>query len=213
MTEASGVNSPRAVMLTIGAIAERDGVSKPAVSRKVKQLVAGHGLTVERDGQGRVALVNVAEYDHLRGRFDDPSKAQAPKPPAAPGAATSPPPAGASESYDEALRQKTWTEAERSRLRLEEERRQLVRVTEVAEAAARCSEDVVRVIRRLHIARDDIAAAVAREGAAGLGKLLKTIVDQQCSEIADAFARLAMLATARAPAEEPDESEQSESAS
>jgi DNA-binding transcriptional ArsR family regulator len=63
MGKATGVNAapPRAIMLSIGDIAQRDGVSKPAVSRKVKQLVEQHGLTVERDGQERVARVNVAE--------------------------------------------------------------------------------------------------------------------------------------------------------
>ena len=104
MSEATGVNvaPPRAVMLSIGEIAARDGVSKPAVSRKVGQLVERHGLTVERDGQGRVARVNVAEYDHLRGRFDDPSKVQAPAAPI-PSATQKP-----GETYDEALRQRTW---------------------------------------------------------------------------------------------------------
>lgn len=179
-------------MLSIGDIATRDGVSKPAVSRKVKALVEKHGLSVDRDAQGRVALVNVAEYDHLRGRFDDPSKAQAP---GRQQAGSEAPPAPASESYDEALRQKTWTEAERARLKLEEERRQLVRVAEVGDAAAKCSEDVVRVIKRLNSSADDIAAAVARDGVHGLRVLLKTITDRQCGEIADAFERLAALAS------------------
>ena len=66
---------PRTVMWTIKQIAARDSVSKQAVSRKVGELV-GLGLTVDRDGMGRVAAVNVVEYDRLRGRTDDPSKAQ-----------------------------------------------------------------------------------------------------------------------------------------
>jgi len=156
MSEATGVNTapPRAVMLSIGEIATRDGVSKPAVSRKVGQLVERHGLAVERDAQGRVARVNVAEYDHLRGRVDDPSKAQAPAAPIAPAVQTP------GETYDEALRQRTWTEAERARLKLEEERRQLVRVDEVADAAAMCAEDVIRIVKRLTNSVDDMANAL-----------------------------------------------------
>lgn len=191
-------------MLTIGEIAERDKVSKPAVSRKVKQLVDKHGLSVERDERGRVARVNVAEYDHLRGRFDDPSKAQAPR-----FAAAAPATVPASESYDEALRQKTWTEAERSRLRLEEERRILVPVAEVGDAAAKCSEDAVRVIKRLNNAADEIAAVVAREGLPGLRALIKTITDRQCTEIADAFERLAALST---PADTEDRGDEEDAA-
>jgi DNA-binding transcriptional ArsR family regulator len=202
MSEATGVNTapPRAVMLSIGEIATRDGVSKPAVSRKVGQLVERHGLAVERDAQGRVARVNVAEYDHLRGRVDDPSKAQAPAAPIAPAVQTP------GETYDEALRQRTWTEAERARLKLEEERRQLVRVAEVADAAALCAEDVIRVVKRLTNSVDDMANALAREGAHGLRTLMKTITDRQCTEIADAFERLASLA--RTPSDEgPGEGE------
>ena len=56
------VNAPRAVMLSIGELARRDGVSKAAVSRKVKNLRKNHGLSVEIDVRGRVAAVNAAQY-------------------------------------------------------------------------------------------------------------------------------------------------------
>src|SRR5947209_8659504 len=70
---------PPAVMMSIAEIAARDGVSKPTVSIKVKGLVADHGLMVDRDGRGRVAKVNVAQYDHLREKYGDAHRAQTEK--------------------------------------------------------------------------------------------------------------------------------------
>lgn len=181
------VDAPRAVMLAISEIAARDGVSKQAVSRKVRQLVEKHDLQVERDELGRVIKVNVAHYDHLRGRLDDPSKAQAP------------PRVPKSESYDEALRLKTWTEAERSRLRLQEEMGQLLPVADVAEAVKACGEETVLVVKRLVNFADELAAVVARDGTHGLRLMLKTIADRQCGEIADAVGQLGKLAAKNMP--------------
>lgn len=194
MTGATDVNTsapPRAVMWSIGEIAERDGVSKPAVSRKVAQLVERNGLSVERDERGRVAKVNVAEYDHLRGRFDDPSKAQRPQ---APIQAPSITPAG--ESYDEALRQKTWTEAERARLRLEEEKGDLIRRGDHAAACSRFGEVLIRIVKSLVNCADDHAVVVARDGANGLRKAYKELTDRQLNEMADALVQLAALSSA-----------------
>jgi hypothetical protein len=53
---------------------------------------------------------------------------------------------------------------------------------------------VIRVVKRLTNSVDDMANALAREGAHGLRTLMKTITDRQCTEIADAFERLAALA-------------------
>jgi len=180
MASGTTVNAPpRAVMLSIAGIAERDGVSKPAVSRKVKQLVADHGLLVERDQQGRVAAVNVAQYDELRGRFGDPSKAQAPVQTLA-----LPQPVAASETYDEALRQKTWIEAERSRMRLAQEKGELVEAAALAAALAECGGKITRVVDRLLGQCDDMAAAVGKDGVHGLRVLVKKIIFQLKSDIA-----------------------------
>lgn len=209
MTDATGVNTPRAVMLSIGAIAERDGVSSAAVSRKVKELVANHGLAVERDARGRVSAVNAAEYDHLRGRFGDPSKAQGNRP-AAPKLDL---PQG-EESYDEALRQKTWHEAEKRRLELEELRGDLVRASKVGSAAARCAEQIVRVINRLNAQIEPMAAAVGKDGPHGLRVLVKKLINEQREEIANALQGLADAAPMNegdvedeAPAPEQSEAE------
>ena len=186
LTEAAnGAKSPpRAVMMSVAEISRRDGVSKPTVSNHVKRLVERHGLTVERDGQGRVARVNVAEYDHLRGVVGDPSKAQAQRP-------TAPPPQPASESYDEALRQKTWHQAEQLRLQMEALKGRLVEVEQIEIAISTIMEEIARVIDRLPNLADDLAAAVAREGARGGRVLLRGHAAKLRQVIAAALSSLA----------------------
>ncbi|MBS7737038.1 hypothetical protein [Chelatococcus composti] len=158
-------------------------MSKQAVSKKVKELVEKHGLSVERDAQGRVVALNVAEYDHLRGRYGDPSKAQAPRQADVPQTAPS-------ESYDEALRQKTWHEAERRRLEVEELKGKLVRVDEVEHAVAESGAAIARIIDRLPAAADDLAAAVAREGTHGLRVALKGLANGMRESIANELDKL-----------------------
>ncbi len=165
-------------MLSIADLAMRDGVSKPAVSRRVKQL-RDRGLAVELDGQGRVALVHSVQYDELKARVADPSKAQAPS--------LLPPPIASDETYDEALRQKTWIEAERNRLKLEEEQGKLLPVEELAAALAQAGEKIVRSVDLVMNDVDDLAAAVAKEGAIGLRAELKRIIHRLKREIADAL--------------------------
>jgi hypothetical protein len=177
------LTAPSAVMWTISQVAERDAVSKQAVSKKVRALAEKHGLTVERNSRGHITRLNVAEYDHLRGRLDDPSKAQRP-PPIAPAEA----PRG--ETYEEALRQKTWTEAERSRLNLAEQKRDLVRVAAIGQAAQQCAESIVAIIDRLPTAADDLAEAVARDGVHGLRVSLKGIAQRMRSDVAAALEAL-----------------------
>lgn len=171
-------------MWTVKQVADRDGVSKQAVSKKVKDLVERHGLAVERDGQGRVVALNVAEYDHLRGRYGDPSKVQAPRQMDAP-----PPP---SESYDEALRQKTWHEAERRRIELEEMKGRLVPVAAVENIVAESGAAIASVIDRLPSSADDLAAAVARDGSHGLRVALKKLANAMREEIAKKLDKVAV---------------------
>ena len=110
------VVTPAALMWRASQVAKRDGISVQAVTRKVRHLAEKHGLTIERDSRGRIVAFNIAQYDHLRNRYADPSKAQV---------ASAPSMDGTANSYDEALRQKTWIEAERARLKLDEERGEL----------------------------------------------------------------------------------------
>ena len=196
MTEATTqVDAPRAVMWAIKQVAERDGVSKQAVSKRVKRLVDQHGLAVERNAQGAITALNVAEYDHLNGRYSDPSKAQAPRLPDA---------TVQSESYDEALRQKTWHEAERRRIELDELKRRLVRVDEVLPALDDCADAIVLTVDSLPSLADDLAAAVAREGIHGLRVELRKIAADMRKNIAKALTAVAKTMPEKHDASEPD---------
>jgi DNA-binding Lrp family transcriptional regulator len=166
---------PAAVMWSVSQIAERDGITKQAVSKMVRRLAEEHGLAVERNAQGAVTAVNVAAYDHLRQRYGDPSKAQAPLPLAAP---------PANDSYDEALRQKTWIETERQRIALAETKGELLNAAKVREALQRCGAEIAAVIKRLPNATDDFAATVGREGSHGLRVALNKYSTSQLVEIA-----------------------------
>ncbi|BGE85122.1 hypothetical protein Ms3S1_15580 [Methylosinus sp. 3S-1] len=181
LTEApNGANaSPRAVMWTVAEVAARDGVSKPTVSVRVKRFVEQHGLTVERDALGRVARLNVAEYDALRGRYDDPSKAQA--------SARTTAPVEDRETYDEALRQKTWHEAEKRRIELAQIKGQLIETAAVADGYDRAAQKILDTIGRLDEHCDDLAAVVGREGSRGLQTAMKKLVVELQRDIAAAL--------------------------
>lgn len=179
--------TPRAVLWSIASIAKRDGVSKQAVSKSVKKLAERNGLAVERNPIGHIVSVNVADYDRLRGRFGDPSKAQAP----ASARPQAPHPVSPAESYDEALRTKTWLEAERKRLDLEEQKGNLVRVSRVGDAVAACGEAIVHVVDRLPNIADELAVAFTRDGVHGLRLALKAHARRQRGEIAEQLASVA----------------------
>lgn len=186
-------------MWTVQQVAVRNGISKQAVSKRVRDMAARHGLTVERDAQGRVVAFNVAEYDHLCGRYGDPSKAQAPRQEA-------PPPIAPNETYDEALRQKTWHEAERRRIELDALKGRLIPVADVEHIVSESGAAIARIIDRLPSATDDLAAKVAREGAHGLRVALKRIASRMREEIAAALEQVA----APKPAEQTVETDPAE---
>lgn len=180
--------APRSVMWTIKRIHERDGISKQAISKAVARLVEQHGLTVERDGKGRVRAVNVAQYDHLRGQYRDPSKDQRPEGREGSGKI--------SDSREEAERQRAWLAAERERIALSENKRALLRAEGITDALVSAGADIARILDRGVNATDDLAAAVARDGAHGLRVGLKKLFSRMRVEIADALSKVATDAPA-----------------
>ncbi|HWW46557.1 MAG TPA: ArsR family transcriptional regulator [Xanthobacteraceae bacterium] len=182
MADDAGLNSPPTVMMTVAELAERDRVSRPAISQKVKRLVEQHGLEVSRDDRGRVARINVAQYDMLRERVGDPSKDQR-----KPREAEGPPTETRNDSYDEALRLKTWYEAERKRLELDEQIGKLVRVDDVMQAVDTCSAAIAAAVRKLQNETDALATVVARDGVHGLRVALKALETKMLSEISTAL--------------------------
>lgn len=155
-TETEDLGPSPEVMWPLSRIADRDQVSKPTVSIHVKRLVERHGLEVTRDNLGRVALVNVVQYDNLRGQFGDASKAQAPRRDddggegADEAEAPRPAPAAASKtSLEEAQRRRAWFEVEKRRLEMAELRGQLIRADRYLDAVGRCGDELVRLIEQL----------------------------------------------------------------
>jgi DNA-binding Lrp family transcriptional regulator len=172
--------APAAVMFTVSEIAERDGISKQAVSKRVKALVDDHGLAVETDARGNVARVNVVHYDLLRERHGNPSKDQRPAP-----STESSAPAG--DSYEEALRLKTHYEATRKGIELDEQMGKLVRVDELQQAVADVGAEIAAIVGKVEQEADALAAAGMRDGPHGIRVALKQVKFRMLTEIADAL--------------------------
>lgn len=178
------VTDEKLVMWSIAQIAERDGVSKAAVSKAVKKLTDDRTDTpVQRDGQGRVMLVSLAHYDEYRQRFVNPAKATAPIRSISSmsgGASTDP-----SDSFDEARRQNEWLKLGRERIKHQEDLKQLIRKDKQEEANRHIAREIQQIVKRLQNHADQLALAVSKEGVHGARVLLRTIAFELGNAIAD----------------------------
>ena len=176
------------VMWTVSRIAERDGVSRQAISKQVARLVEHHKLGVSRDGRGRVSAVNIVHFDDLRRRFGDSAKAHEPA-----AKLTLPEPDGPGDAtLDGARRLKLVLETEAIRLRLAEESGQLVRMDVMTEALNRLAEEIGRAVDLPQHA--DMIAAAASRGLHELRITLKRITTETRTAIADHCARVSLAA-------------------
>lgn len=171
------------VMAAPADVAERDGVTKQAVTKLVRRLVEEHDLPVERDGRDRIMRFSLAHYDHYRGEFASSEKIAAARKDS-----PSANPANSSTSRDEALRQEAWLKVGREKLRRQEHTGQLVRADRMREALIVCGREIQSSIARLQNKADDMAMAVSREGSHGLRVLLRDIAFEMNSEIANRLA-------------------------
>jgi hypothetical protein len=176
--------------LSVSKLAARDGVTVQAVSKHVARL-EGLGLEVRHDARGRVAAINVASYDALRGRVGDPSKSQAPRRDRPKESSSTNLPEIDPNSYEESLRRKTLYEAERARLKFEQEAGELVIFSEVVAATTTCGETIVGVLELLPTCADEIALAVVESGANGARAVLKREVRELRIKITEAFRAIA----------------------
>lgn len=161
-TDKTGVDAPPEVMWSVSRVADRDGISKQAVSKRVRDLAERHALQVERNGMGAITALNVVQYDLLRSRYGDPSKAQAPPRPEEGEEGDEPAPARtpaapSRNSYEEATRQKAWFDVEKRRLEAAELRGLLIRRDLYEAAVGTCSDEMVRVIDLLPQEADALA--------------------------------------------------------
>lgn len=190
------------IMVAISFIAERDAVSKQAVSKTVKKLLDERPDTpVERGSQGQVLRLSLAHYDHYRQRFVNPAKATAPIRTLldVPGLDEPPLSRREEDSFDEARRQSEWLKVGREKLRQQEAAGQLLRKDRADEAHKLIGGKVQSIIKRLPNRADAIALAVSKEGVHGARVALRKVAYELGNEIADALAELAFAA----PTEDP----------
>lgn len=170
-------------MWSIGQIADRDGVSKQAVSKQVKRYIERGELQHERDANNRVTAVNFVQYDKLRGRFGDSAKQRVVREPDAP----------SDGSLDQARLLKARADAEMARLNIAERRGEVIRKDLMAEAIVRVGEDIRRLLTLQNDA-DDLAAAMARGGPREMRAHLKAMEFRICTAIADSLSAIAIAA-------------------
>lgn len=192
LTEAHVLDvAPTEAMLAVSEIAKRDGISRQAVSKRVKDLVSTHGLTVRRGLSGVVLAVNVVQYDLLRERYGDQSQVRVRKDPTSvpPG-----PPVVDSRSYDEATRRRAWLEMEKRRLEVAELRGQLLRKDRYEEAVGACGDELIRVIEQLPQKADALAVELGCDDVHSVRRALKQLARELRGDLAKKFEALAAAA-------------------
>lgn len=180
------------LMLPLKAIAERDGVSRQAISKQVARLIEHHGLEVSRDGRGRVSAVNIVHFDDLRRRFGDSAKVTTGGANDRPAASEPGRDPGSDATLDGARRIKLVHETELLRLRLAEDSGQLVRMDVMTDALTRLAEEIGRIVDMLQ--HTDTIAASAGRGLHDLRITLKRLTTETRTAIADQCAKVAAAA-------------------
>lgn len=183
------------VYVTPAHVAERDNVTKQAVTKSVRRLVETHSLPVKRDGRGRVTHFCLAHYDHLLERFGNSEKLADGRlfgDQTEPNGATNLP-GGAQlkpDSRDEALRQEAWLKLRRSQLQMEEEVGSLIRRDTLEQALKSCAQEINLLVSRLPNQSDALAQAIAREGESGVRVTLRKVAFNLNTAIADRLAEV-----------------------
>jgi len=180
------------IMVAPAHVAERDGVSKQAVTKLVRDLAGKAELPVERDSRGRITHFSLAHFDHLRERFASSEKVAAARSMSRAPTKTGNVPAV--DSRDEALRQEAWLKVGRERLRQQELAGNLVRADLLAEALAKAGREIQAMVARLPNSADDLAMAVSKEGAHGLRVALRETAFEINAKIAGVLTDLKLQA-------------------
>ncbi|MBD9390141.1 hypothetical protein IB237_23350 [Agrobacterium sp. AGB01] len=190
------------VMASATQIAERDNVTKQAVSKAIRKLIDERPDTpVERGQQGQIIRISLAHYDHFRQSFTNPAKAVAPLRsedgrPTGRGSST---PIRVEDSFEEARRQSEWLKVGRERIRHQEDCGQLIRKDKNEQALTVIGVEIQSILKRLPNRSDDIAMAVSKEGVHGVRVLMRQIAFDVGVEIADKLSAIA----AAAPEQDP----------
>lgn len=179
------------IMASPGEVAERDRVTKQAITKLVRRLVDEHDLPVERDSRGRITRFSLAHYDHLRGEFASSARVAAARQ-AEPQIPSSGPSADdlLKTSRDEALRQEAWLKVGREKLRRQEELGQLIRADKLREALTVHGREMMAIVMRMQNKADDMALAISKEGVHGARTLFRTIAFEIGNQLADRLAQI-----------------------
>lgn len=173
---------------SISEIAERDKVSRQAVSKQIRRLVELQPDTpTVLDARGRIVGVSIAHYDQHRERFVDPARAERFIQPAEKTSSTP----LAADSFEEARRRSEWMKVSRESLRHQEEVSQLVRTDKIRESVKVIGAEIKTTIARLPNSADDLALAISREGVHGARAALRKIAFELGNHIADKLADIA----------------------
>jgi len=202
--ETSAHNSPDEIWLGISELARVKGVDKSWISRRVAALEE-LGKIETRDGPNRAKLVNLAQFDRAVGETTDLAKEQAAATARANrndaadddalgGAGAAP----ADPRYADAQRRKVHYEAEMKALEFGERTGQLVAIGEVETVIAEIAENLAQPIRQLPTRADEIAAAAARDGVAGVRVVLRDMTFALLKAMAQALRRLDLKGKAAA---------------
>ncbi len=187
------MDESRFIWTTSAQVAERDGITKQAVTKSVRKFADKHDLPVQRDGRGRITHFCLAHYDHLLERFGN-SEKLAPGRLSSASASEGTPPEGGSEdkgakvkadSRDEALRQEAWLKLRRSQLAMEEELGSLVRRDALDAALKKCAQEIQLLVGRLPNQADMLAQAIAKDGEHGARSELRKVAFKLNQSIAD----------------------------
>jgi len=158
--------------VTQAELARLKNVSKQAISKRWKRFKAERLINPKREG--RSELVLLAEWDTVANETTDPARllpsstAQESRP----AEASDEGPSGDPKYTAERTRSASY-EADLKRIKLERELGRLLPTDQVVEAMARCAEQIVRDIDQLPALADDVAAAMAQSGVAGVKQILK----------------------------------------
>jgi len=163
-----------AVRVSVTELARIKGVSKQAISKRLKRYEEEGRIASQRHG-GEVTI-SLAEWDTVAGEVTDPAKLA--------GADSTKILRGEGDearqtrdpTYTKEVARRAGYEADLKEIELRKKKGELVEVAAVVEAMTRCAEAIVRDLDRLPAHAEDLADVVARGGAPGLREQLKKIV-------------------------------------
>jgi biotin operon repressor len=174
--------------ISVSALARRDNVSKQAISKRVKALVAQGRLVTRK--VGRELLVHAPTFDQAKGDIDPaqalrnlPQQSQPePPPPTATEAATN--------SYRNAVERKALAEAEKIETANAIRRGELLVAEDVAIAATKVGERIAAIVSGLKGRTVELYAAAQSGGEDAFHVALSTAVDSAVTEISGALKAL-----------------------